>query len=104
MGFAICHAGANTEAGSGNCYVKFGAVRPGSSAAKRFGDMLSAIEGYAADRGLATLEAGINMGRREAYKQMSSRGFRTGFVGVAMQRPDEPGFNRPDVFALDDRR
>jgi GNAT superfamily N-acetyltransferase len=28
QGVAICHIGAGTEAGGGNCYVKFGAVRP----------------------------------------------------------------------------
>ena len=32
QGLAICHVGAGTEAGSGACYVKFGAVRPGRDA------------------------------------------------------------------------
>jgi GNAT superfamily N-acetyltransferase len=104
VGFAICHVGANTEAGSGNCYVKFGAVWKGSSNAAGFSLLLSAVESYAAKHGLATLEAGVNMGRREAYKQMIARGFQTEFVGIAMQRPDEAGFNRPDVFVLDDWR
>ena len=27
-GFAVCHSGAGTEAGSGVCYVKFGVVDP----------------------------------------------------------------------------
>jgi hypothetical protein len=31
-------------------------------------------------------------------------GFRTEMTGVAMQKPNQPGYNRPDVFALDDWR
>ena len=31
-GFAVCHAGAGTEAGSGVAYAKFAAVRPGPRA------------------------------------------------------------------------
>ncbi len=37
QGVAVCQAGAGTEAGSGACYVKFGAVRPGPDAERRFG-------------------------------------------------------------------
>lgn len=29
--FGVCHIGSKTEAGSGSCYVKFAAVRPGAS-------------------------------------------------------------------------
>ena len=32
QGVAICHVGAGTEAGSGTCYIKFGAIRPGPGA------------------------------------------------------------------------
>ena len=28
IGFAVCHCGAGTKAGSGACYIKFGAVLP----------------------------------------------------------------------------
>ena len=35
---------------------------------------------------------------------MLARGFRADLVGVAMERPDEPAFNRPDVYATDDWR
>jgi hypothetical protein len=31
-GFAVCHSGGGSEAGSGACYVKFGAVLPGEGA------------------------------------------------------------------------
>jgi GNAT superfamily N-acetyltransferase len=103
-GFAVCHVGAGTEAGSGACYVKFGAVRPGSRAAGDFERLLDACERFAAARGVAQLVAGVNTAREGAYRSMLGRGFRTIQQGVAMQRPNEPGFNRPDVFAIDDWR
>ena len=39
--FAVCHAGAGTEAGAGICYVKFAAVRPGPHAEPRFRPLAS---------------------------------------------------------------
>jgi hypothetical protein len=35
---------------------------------------------------------------------MAAAGFRTAIQGVAMLRGDAEGYNRPDVFALDDWR
>lgn len=101
-GFAVCHVGAGTEAGSGNCYVKFGAVRPGAK--ESFEKLLDAISSYAAKRGASKVEAGVNFARHEAYESMLKKGFRTDFQGVAMHRPNEPGYSRPDVFAIDDWR
>src|SRR5207253_641121 len=49
--FAVCHCGAGTEAGSGTCYVKFGAVRPGPGAADSFVRLLDACDAFAAARG-----------------------------------------------------
>ncbi len=103
-GFAVCHCGPGTEAGGGACFVKFGAARPGPDAGEAFERLLDACEGLAAARGLARLVAGVNTGRREAYRRMLARGFRADLVGVAMERPDEPGYNRPDVYAIDDWR
>jgi hypothetical protein len=40
--------------------------------------------------------------QRERYRVCS--GFRTFIQGVAMQRPKEAGYNRPEVFAIDDWR
>jgi hypothetical protein len=34
-GLAICHCGAGSEAGSGACFVKFGAARPGAGGPER---------------------------------------------------------------------
>jgi GNAT superfamily N-acetyltransferase len=103
-GLAICHFGAGTEGGSETCYVKFGAVRPNSSAERNFDRLLDVCEALAAERGLSQMVAGVNTARHEAYRQMLAHGFRTQFQGVAMQRPNEPGFNRPGLFVIDDWR
>jgi len=102
--FAVCHVGAGSEAGSGAAYVKFGAVRPGPDAARHFDRLLSACEGFARSRGAGRLIAGVNAARHSAYRALLERGFRTMLQGVAMQRPNDPGFNRSDCFVLDDWR
>jgi hypothetical protein len=53
---------------------------------------------------MGRLTAGINMSRHEAYKIMVGRGFRTDLMGVAMQKANDPGFNRPGIYILDDWR
>src|SRR5918997_2914267 len=103
-GFAVCHCGPGTEAGSGTCFVKFGAARPGPDAGAAFERLLDACEGLAATRGLGRLVAGVNTARQEAYRRMLERDFRADLVGVAMERPDEPGYNRADVYVMDDWR
>jgi len=103
-GLAVCHTGAGTEAGSGACYVKFGAVRPGPDAAESFDRLMLACEAFAAAQGQARLVAGVNTGRPEAHRQLMARGFRADFVGVAMHRDNEPGYNRAGVFLIDDWR
>ena len=103
-GFACCHQGALSEAGSPQTLVKFAAVRPGPQAAAEFARVLAAAEGFAASRGVARLVAGTNAGRSECYEAMIDAGFRAWMNGVAMVRPNEPGFNRPGVFAIDDWR
>jgi len=101
-GVALCHIGAGTEAGDGVLFVKFAAVRPGAAA--EFERLLDAIDALAAERGVQRVAAGVNTGRRDAYRRMLSRGFRAGLVGVAMHRPDGPGTLRPDVYVIDDWR
>jgi GNAT superfamily N-acetyltransferase len=103
-GFAVCHAGAGSEAGPGACYVKFAAVAPGEGASRRFERLLDACESYAAARGLPRLVAGVNTGRHEAYRSLLDRGHRPFALGVAMHRPNEPAYDRPGIYALDDRR
>ncbi len=103
-GFAVCHVGAGTEAGSGICYVKFGAVRTGPRAEQSFARLLDACESFASSRGAARLLAGVNLARERAYRELCRRGFRAEIVGVAMQSRNEPAFNRPEVLAVDDWR
>jgi N-acetylglutamate synthase-like GNAT family acetyltransferase len=44
---AICHCGPGTEAGSGTCYVKFGAVRPSQDSSTYFDHSLAVCELFA---------------------------------------------------------
>ena len=103
-GFAVCHQGAGTEAGSDVSYVKFGAAAPGPGASARFDRLLDACEALAAEAGLKRLSGGANTGRHAAYRQMLARGFAPEFVGVAMHRRNAPAYNRPDVYVIDDWR
>jgi GNAT superfamily N-acetyltransferase len=103
-GLAVCHAGPGTEAGSGKCYVKFGAVRSEPNAPREFRRLLDASQEFAATRGAGSLDAGVNMARLAAYREMLEAGFRTTRQGVIMERNAEPGYNRPEVFLIDDRR
>lgn len=103
-GFAVCHCGERTEAGSGNCYLKFAAVRPGPGEETALGALLEGCHALAAARGLQRLVAGVNTGRIRAYREMLRLGFRTDSQGVAMHRPHPGAYNRPDVFILDDWR
>ena len=103
-GLAVCHGGAGTEAGSGVCYVKFGAARSGADAEQDFNRLLDALEEMASSQSLSRLVAGVNTARYEAYRQMLARGFRSDVLGVAMARPNEAGYNRPGVYLIDDWR
>ena len=103
-GFAVCHCGAGSEAGSGSLYVKFGAARPGRAAEQNFNRLLEACEAFAASRGLEKIVAGVNTARVAAYRRMLARGFRSIIQGVAMLRSEDQGYNRPDVYVIDDWR
>lgn len=103
-GFAACHMGRGSEAGTGATFVKFAAVRPGKDAPEQFDRLLSACEALAVERRATELVAGINTARHPAYRGLLERGFRTFLEGVAMQRPNEVGYNRADCFVIDDWR
>jgi hypothetical protein len=79
-------------------------VRSGATAAPDFGLLLDAANDFAHRSGASRLNAGVNMGCMEAYRQMLAAGFRTLLQGVAMHRPWTPIYDRPDVFALEDWR
>ncbi len=104
MGFAVCHCGPNTEAGHNKCYVKFGAVQSGPTGGALFDRLLDGCEALAATQSMTLLEAGVSTARRQAYRKMLERGFRTDIQGVTMHRPDDPGYNRPEVYVIDDWR
>ncbi len=101
--FAVCLNGPGSEGGAKTCYVKFGAARGGAGAGERFEKLLEACEAFAAARGL-TVEAGVNLAREDAFRRMRARGYRVTTQGVAMQRPHAQGFNRADVWVIDDWR
>jgi GNAT superfamily N-acetyltransferase len=104
VGFAVCHCGPGTEAGHEKCYIKFGAVLPGPAAEARFARLLDACEALATARDLTRVEAGVNLGREEAYRVLRAHGFLTDFQGVTMHQPNEPGYHRPGVYVIDDWR
>jgi GNAT superfamily N-acetyltransferase len=102
-GFALCLTGPGSEGGEKTCCVKFGAARGGVGAGERFDRLLAACDGFASSRGV-TLEAGVNLARVDAYWRMRKHGYRVLMQGVAMQRPNEQGFNRGDAYVIDDWR
>ncbi|MGH6990475.1 MAG: GNAT family N-acetyltransferase [Stellaceae bacterium] len=103
-GFAICHWGPTSEAGADCLFIKFGAVRPGPDASRRFDALLDAAGALAHEAGMGYVLAGVNTGREPAYRQMMARGFRSRLHVVTMHRPNEPGYSRPEDFVLDDWR
>lgn len=104
-GFAVCHTGPGTEAGSGVCYAKFAAVRPSHRAEEDFARLLRGIEAFAASRGAPKITADVNVARREAFRAMLANGYRPERQGVAMESGDAAsGYNRAGVYILDDWR
>ena len=103
-GFAICHAGAGSEGGSKSCRIKFALVRSGEHAAARLRRLIAACEDFARARGIGQIDAAVTTGRHGAYRLMCELGFRTQVPGIAMHRPYAPGYDHPDLFALDDWR
>jgi GNAT superfamily N-acetyltransferase len=99
-GFSVCHSGPGSEAGSGNCYIKFAAAADSRS----FQRLLAACEHMAAEKKLQRITAGVNTSRIEAYRLMLEHGYRTDTQGVAMHRPNESGFSRSGVYIIDDWR
>jgi GNAT superfamily N-acetyltransferase len=102
-GFAICQHGPGSEGGTKTCYIKFAAARGGAGAGERFERLLDACDEFALTRG-ASLEAGMNLAREDAYRRMRLHGYRAFGQGVSMQRPHVAGHNRADAYVIDDWR
>ncbi|MGA3295431.1 MAG: GNAT family N-acetyltransferase [Candidatus Acidiferrales bacterium] len=103
--FAVCHTGPHTEAGTGVCYVKFAAARPGPRVEANFARLLEAVEEFARSAWAQKITAGVNVARREAFQAMISAGFRPESQGVAMETGGAScGYNRAGVYILDDWR
>src|ERR671930_726387 len=103
-GLAVCHCGAGSEAGSSVCYIKFGLVISDGDSQENFKNLLNAASLLAKDRHLSRIVAGVNTERSEAYRYMVEYGFRTDMQGIAMHRPNESGYNRSNVYLIDDWR
>lgn len=102
-GFAIACTGPGSEGGSEICYLKFAAVRGGAGADGRFDSLLNVSEDFARRRNVA-LEFGLSFACEAAYCRIRARKLRPFTHGVAMQRPSDPGFYRPDTYVLGDLR
>src|SRR6202140_719831 len=102
-GFPVCLNGPGSEGGEKTCYIKVGAARVGAGGGERFDKLLDACEAFASSRG-ATVEARVHLAREDAYRRLRSHGYRVTMQGVAMQSPHADGFNRADVYVIDDWR
>ena len=107
-GFACCHQGRGSEAGSPQTVVKFAAARSAANASSEFEKLMTACEVFAALRGTNRLVAGTNTGRTECYEAMLDMGFRSWMNGIAMLKTaggdGNDGYNVPGVFSVDDWR
>lgn len=103
-GLAVCQTGPGSEAGSGRAAVKFAAVRSGSGGGQRLGRLLKAVEAWAASVGASVVVAGTGSGRVGAWETLRAAGYRPFLQGITMHRERHPGYDREDVFVLDDWR
>ncbi len=50
------------------------------------------------------LVAGVDRACIDAYRRMLDRKFRLKSLSISMPKPNEPGYSRPDVYVIEDRR
>jgi hypothetical protein len=81
------------------CFVKFAAERRGE---RYFDEMLDACEALALEAGAHQLRASVNFAREQEHQKLVLRGFRADRIGVLMQSPNEPAYNRAGNYILDD--
>ena len=103
-GLAVCHCGAGEAWFASECFIKFGAVRPGPDAADLFEQLVDACEQLAGERGLERVIACVSAARHDAYRRLLARGYRAYLHAVDMIRPNAQGFLRPDAYVIHDLR
>jgi hypothetical protein len=103
-GFAVCHCGPQTEAGTGTCYVKFAAALPSAHCEAAFTRLVASCEGFAAQRGCERIVCGVNYGRVGTLELLAGRGYRTQSLGVTMHGANAPGYSEPGKWVIDDWR
>ena len=102
-GFAVCHSGKGSECGSGAILAKLAFVRPGTGANAELRALLECCEALGGQLGAQRFVACTNAARG-SYGVLKDYGFRAFMNGIVMMQRNDPGFHRPDVFALDDWR
>jgi GNAT superfamily N-acetyltransferase len=103
-GFAVCQTGAGSEAGGGSTYAKFATVAPGAGRDQRLKSLLDNLEALAASRGAPKVECGCNTSHRDTLRTLLARGYRYGFIGVAMVAGTDMVYLHPEFDILDDWR
>jgi hypothetical protein len=99
-GFAACHHGPGTEAGSERLLVKCAIARD----ADALDALLDAVEALASARGAPEIEIGVHGARTAARAALLGRGYEIAHSGLAMHRGGEPLTARSDALVLDDWR
>ena len=103
-GFAVCHCGRRTEAGSDNYYIKFAAIEPRLCGAASLVHLIAACEDYASSKSCQRVVCGVNYGRSKAVNELVHLGFKTDLLGVTMHGDNAPGYSLPDALVIDDWR
>ena len=80
------------------------AVASDLGAATALEQLLQTYEAFAVTQCATQLDIGVNLGCEETYRHLLAAGFRVVHVGVAMERPNEPGYHRTGNYVLDDWR
>lgn len=103
-GVAVCHAGAGSEAGTGRAAVRLAVVPSGPDGSERLRRLLGAVEAWAVSAGVDTITVGTGSGRVRAWRALREAGWLPFLQSVTMHQDRHPGYEREDVFLLDDWR
>lgn len=101
-GFAVCHHGPGSEAGSQTLAIKFSLAAGGADGS--FLTLLRAAEALAARRGASRIQVSVNHARRRAYAMIKAEGYRCGLSGVAMRRSSGGSYDTSDLLLTEEWR